>query len=344
VDMSISEKFEKVFDKIVASNKIHECVCFIENGSGDFAWSKGYGGKELESPMLMASITKLFTTTCIIKLLEGSQLKLTDKVVEYLVPEMLEGIHVFKGTDYSAQLTIANLLFQTSGLPDWFLDGRKSYARRMVREDFSFNFGQVVQATKEIRPKFPPDTPKKAYYTDINFDLLGKIIEQITALSLQEVYENFIIKPLKLKNTYLAGAKSEQLPAVYYKNSLLQRDSFIKSIGASGGGVSNAIELMSFIKAFWSGKLFDPNLLKSLASYNRLQITFYPVCYAGGYMRMEAGYPLMAKTELLGHSGSTGSFAFFASQQDLYYVGDVNQFASPAIPIRFVMKLALAAK
>lgn len=124
----------------------------------------------------------------------------------------------------------------------------------------------------------------------------------------------------------------------------MQRDNFIKSIGASGGGVSNAVELMSFIKAFWSGKLFDPNLFALLASPNRLQISFYPVRYAGGYMRMDAGYPFMAKTELIGHSGSTGSFAFFAPQQDLYYVGDVNQFASPAIPIRFVMKLAMAAK
>lgn len=52
----------------------------------------------------------------------------------------------------------------------------------------------------------------------------------------------------------------------------------------------------------------------------------------------------MARTELLGHSGSRGSFAFYAPRQDLYYVGDVNQFASPAIPIRLVMKLALAAR
>jgi D-alanyl-D-alanine carboxypeptidase len=72
--------------------------------------------------------------------------------------------------------------------------------------------------------------------------------------------------------------------------------------------------------------------------------TDYPISYAGGYMRMETGYPFMAKKELLGHSGSTGSFAFYAPKQGIYYVGDVSQFASPAIPIRFVMKLALAVK
>lgn len=341
--MSINTRLEKVFDKTVASKQVHECICYIESEAGDISWSKGYGGKEQESPFLVASITKLFTTTCIIKLLESSKLKLSDKLVKYLEPEMLEGIHVFRGTDSSAKLTVANLLFQTSGLPDWFLDGSNAYAKRMIQEDFSFNFDEVLQVTKKMKPKFPPDTPKKAYYTDINFDLLGKVIEEITTLSLKEVYENYIFKPLNLKNTYLAGEDSGELPTVYYQNNLLQRDNFIKSIGASGGGISNANELMIFIKAFWSGKLFDPALFKILAAHNRLQVSFYPISYAGGYMRMEAGYPLMAKTELLGHSGSTGSFAFYAPKQGIYYVGDVSQFASPAIPIRFVMKLALAA-
>lgn len=335
-------EYDKVFQKFVASRQIHECICLIENGKGDYRWSKGYGGRELETPFLMASITKLFTTASIIKLLEDSKLMLTDQIAEYLEPDLIKGIHVFRGTDYSYKLTIANLLFQTSGLPDWFLDGKTSYAKRMVQEDFSFSFEDVVEATKKLEPKFAPDTPKKAYYTDINFDLLGKIIETITALPLREAYENFIFKPLNLKNTYLAGEESDLLPPVYYLNNHLQRDNFIKSIGASGGGITNAIELMLFIKAFWSGKIFDPALFKILVSYNRLQLSFYPIAYAGGYMRMEARYPFMPKTELLGHSGSTGSFAFYAPKQDIYYVGDVSQFASPAIPIRFVMKLALA--
>jgi len=40
----------------------------VENFSGDFQWNMGYGGKTIISPMFLASITKLFTTTCIINL------------------------------------------------------------------------------------------------------------------------------------------------------------------------------------------------------------------------------------------------------------------------------------
>jgi hypothetical protein len=52
----------------------------------------------------------------------------------------------------------------------------------------------------------------------------------------------------------------------------------------------------------------------------------------------------MGKGELIGHSGSTGSFAFYYPSKELFFVGDVNQMADPSIPIRLSMQLAIAAK
>lgn len=48
----------------------------------------------------------------------------------------------------------------------------------------------------------------------------------------------------------------------------------------------------------------------------------------------------MGKGELLGHSGSTGSFAFYYPAWDLFLVGYVNQMANPALPVRLVVRLA----
>ncbi len=100
-------KFEKVFDKTMASKLVHEGICLIENSAGDFSWNKGYGGKELETPFLMASVTKLFTTACIVKLLEDSKVDLEDKIVRFLDVEELKGIHTYKGIDYTAQIAIS---------------------------------------------------------------------------------------------------------------------------------------------------------------------------------------------------------------------------------------------
>lgn len=70
-----------------------------------------------------------------------------------------------------------------------------------------------------------------------------------------------------------------------------------------------------------------------------------PINYGGGYMQIPLGglYTMfMGSGELLGHSGSTGSFAFYHKEKDLYFVGDVNQMSNPALPIRLVMQLAMA--
>jgi hypothetical protein len=52
----------------------------------------------------------------------------------------------------------------------------------------------------------------------------------------------------------------------------------------------------------------------------------------------------MGKGELIGHSGSTGSFAFYYPIRDLYFVGDLNQMANAALPVRLSMQLAVSSK
>ena len=70
-----------------------------------------------------------------------------------------------------------------------------------------------------------------------------------------------------------------------------------------------------------------------------------PIHYGAGYMKIPLGGLVtlfMGKGELLGHSGSTGSFAFYYPASDLFFVGDVNQMAKPALPVRLVMRLAMS--
>jgi len=53
---------------------------------------------------------------------------------------------------------------------------------------------------------------------------------------------------------------------------------------------------------------------------------------------------LMGKGELIGYSGSTGSFAFYYPLKELFFVGDINQMAKPSLPIRLSMQLAMVTK
>ena len=68
--MDMVHKIETVFTKATCSKQIHEAVLLVENLKGDFSVNFGYGGKSIDSPLLMASVTKLFTTAWIWKKVE----------------------------------------------------------------------------------------------------------------------------------------------------------------------------------------------------------------------------------------------------------------------------------
>ena len=65
-----TENIEKICNRVIKSKHIHESVVLVENSSGDFSCKWEYGGKDIEAPLLMASITKWFTAACILVLQE----------------------------------------------------------------------------------------------------------------------------------------------------------------------------------------------------------------------------------------------------------------------------------
>ncbi|AIF45290.1 serine hydrolase [Virgibacillus sp. SK37] len=339
------QKIQKVFERFVKNKQIHETVLFVENTNGDFSYSNGYEGKGRDTPFLMASITKLFTTTCIFILKEQGKLSLDDKITKYFQGDTLNKLHIYKGKEYSMKLTVSNLLFQTSGLPDDFEEGNNNTKKRVIHQDKQYNFDDIIMLTKKHKPHFAPNLDNRAHYASVNFDLLGKIIEIITNSNLADVYEQFIFAPLELKNTYLPKSGESFVPTIYYKNSILHRPKFVESCGASGGAISTTSELMIFIKAFFGGKLFNKTVFHELEVNNKLQFAMFPIHYGAGFMRVPlSGFStlFMGKGELIGHSGSTGSFAFYYPREDLFFVGDVNQIANSSLPVRFAMRLAMA--
>lgn len=344
MDTILLQKIEKKFNKIINSNQIHEAVLFVENSNEDFSYSKGYGGKDIDSPLLMASITKLFTTVCILAMEEQGKLSLDDKITKYFDNSVLDGLHIYKNKEYSFELTLSDLLFQISGLPDIYEEGKISFKDRIINEDFYYTFNENIEMVKKLNPHFKPHTIKKAYYSDINFDILGEIIEKIMNWPLNKIYRHFIFEPLGLKDTYLPENENDFVPNIYYKDKAIHRPKFVISSRASGGCVTTAREMMIFLKAFFKGNLFNISIFDELSSYNKLQVSMWPICYGGGYMRIPLSgltTMFMGKGELKGHSGSTGSFAFYYPIKDLFIVGDLNQMANPALPIQLSMQISL---
>ena len=75
----------------------------------------------------------------------------------------------------------------------------------------------------------------------------------------------------------------------------------------------------------------------------RWNAIFFPMQYGWGMMRINlprAFSPFKPFPEYVGHSGSTGSFAYRCPEKSLYLVGTVNQVANPGRPIRLMMRIA----
>ncbi len=338
--------FEKVFSRLIRSKMIFECSMHIENTEGDFFWYKGYGGRKADSPIVLTSVTKLFTTTCILNLIEQGKLALQDKLSKFFASSILRGLHIYKGTDYSNKLTAGNLLFQNTGFPDVFAVGKPCINKRMVREDLYITFEDYVKLAREHKKKFPPGTAGKAHYSDLNFEMLGKIIELLEQSTLHEAYKKYVFRPLELRNTYLPEKDSDFIPRMYNKKSALYRPELIRSIPASGGCISTSNDMMKFIKGFFGGVLFDKKHFETLRRFAIIQYAPPLGQYGGGFVRLDiAGIASMfqCKGELIGHMGATGAYAYYYPQKDLYFVGDNNQLAAPGKLFTVPLSLAKAA-
>ena len=338
------KSYEDLFDKYIRTKKIFESVVLINNGTGETMFSKAYGEKTIDSPIVAASITKMFTAACIFTLIQQCyNITLNDSLLDFYEPAYLRGLHVYKGKDYSCELKISDLLYQTSGLADIYEEGKDNIKRQAIISDTFITFEKNIALTKEREAHFPPNYKANAHYADINYNILGDIIEKVTKCSLESVFEQYIFSKINMSEIYLPVSEKEYIPMVYYGDKQLYRPQFIMCSKASGGCITTTRDLMIFIQAFFRGELFDKKMLDS-KQYRKLQLSMCPIYYGSGYMRVKMGgvsTSFLGQGDLIGHSGSTGSFAFYYPNKELFFVGDFNQMKYPTLPIRFVMQLAM---
>jgi hypothetical protein len=87
------------------------------------------------------------------------------------------------------------------------------------------------------------------------------------------------------------------------------------------------------------GEFFPVEYLGEMMRWNRI---FFPLEYGAGLMRFKLPRimsPFSPTPELIGHSGSTGSFLFHSTNDDLYFSGTINQIKEQAMPFRIITEV-----
>ena len=203
----INQELEYIIYDFVNHNKlIKNCVICVMKGDGSFSWtgSKGIANYEkkipmsIDTPIYIASITKLYTATVIMQLYEKGLLSLDDSMSKYLPDELIKGIHVYNGKDYSYEITIKQLLSHTSGIADYYLEkpkgGKSCFELFLEHPEKLWTVDDTIKRVRdELNPNFIPGT--KTSYSDTNFQLLGKIVESITGKPLHIILFYINISP-----------------------------------------------------------------------------------------------------------------------------------------------------
>ncbi|MGC2060519.1 MAG: serine hydrolase [Candidatus Sulfotelmatobacter sp.] len=219
--------------------------------NGHVIYRKAYGNRALEprrEPMALdtifdlASLTKVIaTTTAVMQLVEQGKVRLNDPVAKYL-PEFAQN-----GKD---DVTIRQLLTHYSGLaPDLDLKSLwegKDTAYRMA-------FGET-----------PDDPPGSRFsYSDINFIVLGALVERVSGETLDEYCQRHIFLPLKMTHTRFlppAAWRPKIAPTQYDENEHMLRgvvhDPTARRMGGVAGHAglfSTADDLAKFAQALLNG-------------------------------------------------------------------------------------------
>jgi D-alanyl-D-alanine carboxypeptidase len=255
--------------------------------------------------MRIGSITKTFTGTVVLQLVDEGWLGLDDPISRYLT-----------GVPNGDHITIRQLLTMTSGLYNY-------------SDDLAFNASldtdpQRVWTPEELLaiglaqpPYFLPGTA--FHYSNTNSVLLGRLIEALTGHPLEQAFAHRIFTPLKLHDTslpataaiprphprgYMFGTNVGTVPPACDAATVGRHDVTEASPSwtwSAGGAVSTLQDLTVWARALATGALLSP-----ATQAERLQGV--PV---GPPPAPEYGLHITNFFGLIGHDGNLPGFSSF---------------------------------
>ena len=324
--------FKQVAQKMLQNKSVFGGILCVEKGDSSISWLGGVGNLKDEDRYFIASVTKLYVTAVMLMLREENRLTFKDKIYKYFPEELINGIHVLDGVDYTKEITIAHLLSNSSGIPDYFYyDKPKGEAATGLLQgnDEPWPLEKAIQSAKKRKPKFKPGQKGKVHYSDTNYQLLGGIIEKVTGKWIGDVFTEYIFEPLNLKDSYAYQDINDTTPVpMHYKSQKIQAPRYMASVTTEGGIVSTAKESMVFLKAFFNGFFFPQETLGELKQNWRM--IYFPGQFYFGLGIEKLWTPRLLSPfkpirEVLGFWGQSGAFAFYNPETDLYFTGTINQ-------------------
>ena len=271
-------------------------VLVAENGKVIYKKGVGLANMEWNIPntpetkFRLGSITKQFTATLILQLVDQGKIKLDGKISDYL-PDYRK--------DIGEKVTVHQLLNHTSGIPSY--TGQPGFFQEVSRNPFKVDDFVKKYASKDL--EFEPGS--KFSYNNSGYFLLGAIIEKVTGKSYEQALKENVFDPLGMKNSGYDHFNTllEKRATGYQKtpNGYNNAPYLDMSIPYAAGSLYSTVEDLYL----WDQALYTDRVLPEPTK----QVMFKPHLsnYAYGWSVRNARFD--AKVSVITHNGGINGFS-----------------------------------
>lgn len=256
------ERFQRLDSLLTYLNDNDKFMGSVSLREGNnIVFSKAYGYADFDANIKsdkntkykIGSITKTFTATIIMQLIEEKKLRLESKLTKF-----------YPKVQNAEKISIYDLLHHRTGIKDYINQDSLSV------EDFATNDLKTVIYNKINNYESIFEPGSQFLYSNSNYYLLGGIIEKLTKESYASNVENRIIKKLGLKNTYypndkIDSSKKESYSYIFNGTNWEKAPEWGNNVAFAAGEImSTPDDLTEFMFALFNGKLVKKTSLEAM--------------------------------------------------------------------------------
>jgi D-alanyl-D-alanine carboxypeptidase len=200
----------------------------------------------------IASMAKAFNGAVALKLIARGKLRPNDTVADVLGPDLLP---------QAEDVTLAQALQHTAGLPDYI--HQDAFINELINNPTQYMTPlELLDFVKGVDPEFGPG--ERYAYSDTDNIVVGLMAEAVTGKPYEELLERHVYRPAGLKRTSLPD--TVEMPKPYMHGYEIDPHDPPEDVSefinpalawASGGIVSNLVDVNRFFRAYVGGKLFN---------------------------------------------------------------------------------------
>jgi CubicO group peptidase (beta-lactamase class C family) len=285
-DSSISIKIDTLIQHLYAREQFNGAILVARNGK--VVYEKAYGRSDFDknipfsvsTPCYLASVSKQFTATGILILVDNGLLGLSDPLNKYF-PDFPGG----------GSITITQLLTHTSGIVN--------YEELGIDNPGLTNLEVYKNLVRHKTLQFQPG--EKYDYSNSGYVLLAMIIENVSKMSFSDFMSKYVFEPLEMTHTFICTSPVQRAVSKAYGKFGDESDNIGNTTG-DGGICSTVEDLLKWDQALYSSTLVPQFLIKQ---------AFEPVTLHDG-SKSFYGFGWMIKNvnnkKIVYHTGGSGGY------------------------------------